>query len=109
MTTTLRALGVAASLLMGTALAASAATTADNQGNTPPTTSSVQPGTPMAPGYQGTPTTTPGYQTSQGSSSNNRASMTPQVDRGSAESAAGGGGTGGGGSGGGTGGGGSGR
>ena len=59
MTKTFRALGIAASLLMGTALAASAATTNDNMGSTAPT----------APGYSGsstTTTTTPGYQTSQG-------------------------------------------
>jgi hypothetical protein len=94
MTITVRALGVAASLLMGTALAASAATTADNQGNTAPTTSSAQPGTQTAPSYRGstgsTTTVSPGYQTSESSVNGKPATAKPQVDRGNAEGAAGG-------------------
>ncbi len=93
MTKTFRALGVAASLVMGTALAASAATTNDNMGNTAPTTTPVQP---MSPGYQGGTTTAPGYQTSQTSVNGTAATTTPQVDRGNAEGAAGGAGGGGG-------------
>jgi hypothetical protein len=89
MTNTFRALGIAASLLMGTALAASAAVTGDNQGNTAPS-GSVQPGTP---GY--TTSTTPGYQTTQSSPSPS-ATMTPHLNRGSGEDAAGGAGGGGG-------------
>jgi hypothetical protein len=96
MTKTFRALGVAASLVMGTALAASAAVSFDNQGNPSPPPSSVQP---MSPGYQGnttTPTTSPGYQTSQSSVNGARTTISPHVDSGNPEGAGGGAGGGGG-------------
>jgi hypothetical protein len=54
LTKTLRALGVAASVLMGTALAASAAVPADDQGNTAPTAATT--GTQYS-----NSTTTPSY------------------------------------------------
>jgi hypothetical protein len=93
MTKTFRALGVAASLVMGTALAASAAVPADNQGNTAPTAPSTQS---VSPSYQGntkTTTTSPGYQTSQTSTSGS--TLSPHLDSGNPEGAGGGGGGGG--------------
>ncbi len=99
MTKTFRALGVAASLVMGTALAASAAVSSDNQGNPNPPPSSGQP---MSPGYQGNTTTTttlPGYQTSQSSVNGSGTTVSPHVDSGNPEGAGGGAGGGGGGSG----------
>ena len=99
MTKTFRALGVAASLVMGTALAASAAVSSDNQGNPNPPPSSGQP---MSPGYQGNTTTTttlPGYQTSQSSVNGSGTTVSPHVDCGNPEGAGGGAGGGGGGSG----------
>ena len=88
MTKTFHALGVAASLLMGTAVAASAAATADSQGNTAPTNSSVQQGTRA-----------PGYQTTQTSPSNGQQSTaTPRTDSGTVTGAGGAGGVGAGGS-----------
>lgn len=50
MTKTFRALGVAASLLMGTALAASAAVTNDSQGNVAPPASTATTGTQYSNG-----------------------------------------------------------
>jgi hypothetical protein len=89
---TFRALGIAASLLMGAALTASAATPADNQGNPAPTAAAnggsgtqYSNGTQMAPGYTGGPT----------GPSSNAATTKPKLDQGNPEAAAGGGGSGG--------------
>jgi len=60
LTKTLRALGVAASLLMGTALAASAAVPNDDQGNTAPPaarTGTQYSNTAVTPGYKTAPQT----------------------------------------------------
>ena len=104
-TKTLRALGMAAFLLTGTALAASAATTIDNQGNTtasstgtlstnPPTnpTTGRAYGSSAGTTY-GSAAAANGVSMDHGSSPNsngNPASATPKVDRGSAEAATGG-------------------
>ena len=91
---TFRTLGIAASLMVGAALTASAAVTTDNQGDTTTPTAAINGGTgtqysngaSMAPGYTGGPT----------GPNSNAATTTPKVDRGNAEGAAGGTGGGGG-------------
>ena len=88
---TLRTLAIAASLMLGTALAASAAVT-DNtpagRGYSSSTNSTMQPGvTTTNPSYQ---TAHPGYQTSERSTMNSPGNVAPHANSGVPTGTAGG-------------------